>query len=183
MAEELVVGVALDVRLVDDVQAELVAQVEEPGVVRVVGAAHRVDVGPLHGHQVGAHVVDGDGLAPIGVVVVAVDALDRHGAPVDQQLAVPHLDPPEAGDLADHLDHLAVRVPERDQDGVAVGLLGRPRSDAGDRRREVDHVAAEEVGSGHVGDGAGQRSADGSTVEPLPAGPRPSSRARSAPAG
>ena len=65
-----------------------------------------------------------------------VDALDRHGAPVDQQLAVPHLDPPEAGDLADHLDHLAVRVPERDQDGVAIGLLGRPRPDAGDRRRE-----------------------------------------------
>ena len=107
MAEELVVGVALDVRLVDDVQAELVAQVEQPGVVRVVGAAQRVDVGPLHGHHVGPQVVDGDGRAPIGVVVVPVDALDRHGAPVDQQLAVPHLDPPEAGDLADHLDHLA----------------------------------------------------------------------------
>ena len=90
--------------------------------------------------------------------------------PVDQQPAFPHLDPPEAGDLADHLDDLADRVPQRDQDDVAIGLLRRPRSDAGDGRREVDHVAVEEVGRGHVGDGAGQRSADGSTVEPFQLG-------------
>ena len=56
----------LDVRLVDDVQAELVAEVEQPLVVGVVRRADGVDVVLLHERQLGAHVVDGHRLAVLG---------------------------------------------------------------------------------------------------------------------
>ena len=58
----------LDVRLVDDVQAEFVAQVVERLVVRVVRRAHRVDVVLLHQFEVAADVVDRDRPAAVGMV-------------------------------------------------------------------------------------------------------------------
>ena len=56
----------------------------------------------LHQQQVGAHVVDGDGLAPLGMVVVAIHAADHDALPVDEQAAVAHLDRAEADELTLH---------------------------------------------------------------------------------
>ena len=39
---------ALDVRFVDDVHTQLVAQIEQPVIVWVVGAPHRVHIVTLH---------------------------------------------------------------------------------------------------------------------------------------
>ncbi len=47
-------------------------------------------------HEVGAHVVDRDGLAPVGMVVVAIDPEDPDRLPVDEQLPVADLDPRDA---------------------------------------------------------------------------------------
>jgi hypothetical protein len=69
-------AVGLDVRLADHVEAVFVAQLEEARVVRVVAGADGVDVEPLHLVEVVAHVLLGDVMAAVGVVVVAVDALE-----------------------------------------------------------------------------------------------------------
>ena len=58
VAEAEDVRVGLDVRLVDDVEAELVAQVVEARVVGRVRGAHRVEAELLHQHEVVAHLVD-----------------------------------------------------------------------------------------------------------------------------
>ena len=67
MGQRRPAGVGLDVGLVDDVQPELVAEVVERLVVRVVGRAHGVDVVLLHQFEVAAGVVDGDRPPAIGV--------------------------------------------------------------------------------------------------------------------
>ncbi len=90
---------ALDVRLGDDVEAELVTEVEERRVVRVVRGSDGRDVVGPHLHEVGAHVVGADGLATVGMVVVAVDAEDPDRLPVDAQLPVADLDSREPDQL------------------------------------------------------------------------------------
>ena len=155
VAQAGVVGVALDVRFVDHVQAELVAQVEEPRVVRVVRRAHGGDVVTPHRQQIGAHVVDGDGTAAGGVVVVAVDAEDPHRLPVDEQLAVAHLHVAES-DL-----HVATidddpAAQEARLDAIAVRVLGRPRTRLRDVEGERHAVTREHV---RLGEGVRHRAA------------------------
>ena len=116
-----VVGVALEVGLVDDVHTQLVAQVVERRVVGVVRGAHRGDVVPPHLHQVGAHVVDRDRLAAIGMVIVAVHAEDPDRPAIHQQLAVAHLDVPEADQLLGGLGDCAVGPQQLDTNPVAAG--------------------------------------------------------------
>ena len=157
---------ALDVRLVDDVQPELVAEIEEARIVRVVRAPDGVDVVLLHQQQIGAHVVDGDGLAPLGMVIVAIHAPHHDAPPVDEQVAVAHLDRAEADDDAHCLDHRAVRIDQRHDHPVATGTLGRPWFDAGKLGAHIGDMTAEQVRAeidGHGGDqhrtgaAAGQR--------------------------
>jgi hypothetical protein len=105
--------VALDVGFVDHVHPELVAQVVEDGVIGVVARADGGDVVRPHGLQIGAHVVYGDGLAPVGVVVVAVDTEDPDRPAVDEQLPIDDLDPAQADSLCRGLGQAAVGVEHR----------------------------------------------------------------------
>ncbi|CAB5068835.1 unannotated protein [freshwater metagenome] len=126
VAQARVVRVALDVRLVHHVQADLVAEVEEAVVVRVMGAADSVDVVALHRHEVGTHVVHRDGFAALGVVVVAVDATDHHALCIHEQRTVTHLHRPEADGLCHHLASCAVGRDQFDEHPIALRDLGRP---------------------------------------------------------
>jgi hypothetical protein len=112
-------AVRLDVRLVDHVEAQLVAQVGEVLVVRGVGGAHRVQVVGLHEAQVGAGELARDGPAPLGIMLVVVDPVEHDRLAVDEQRAVGHLDRPEPGPECVHLDHVARRIAERDDGPVA----------------------------------------------------------------
>src|SRR3954463_16791062 len=76
-------AVRLEVALVDDVEAELVAQLEEARVRRVVRRAHRVDVVGLHELDVAAHHVLADGAPGQRVELVPVDAVQLDAVPVD----------------------------------------------------------------------------------------------------
>ncbi len=110
VAQRALEGVRFDVGLVDDVQAELVGQVEEGRVVRVVRGAHRVEPELLHQHEVGAHRLDRDDAPGVLVEVVAVDAAEEDAGAVDQQVEALDLDPAEP-DLDGHLlGDVAVRV-------------------------------------------------------------------------
>ncbi len=123
--------VGLQVALVHDQQAVLVAQVEEVRMRRVVAGAHRVQVVALHGEHVGTHHVAAHSAATAGVELVAVDAAELHPGTVEQQQPVADLDPPEPDP---HLDGLARADHPRP---VQPGRLRRPRLDpaCGDRER------------------------------------------------
>ncbi len=130
--------VRLDVGLVHDVQPELVGEVEERGVVRVVRGPDRVEPELLHRHEVGPHVRHGHDPARPRVEVVAVDAADEDPPAVDQEVAPGDLDAPEADPDAGGVDGLARGRAERDNDLLERRLLGRPRPDARDREPVLD---------------------------------------------
>jgi hypothetical protein len=133
------VGVRLDVGLVDHVHAEAVAHVVEVVVVRVVRRAHGVQVVLLHQHDVRLDRRRRDRLPPPGVVVVAVDALDQDGPPVDEQLVAPDLHATEADPQRHDVDHGAVGVEEGDGEVVEGRHLRGPRGDL--RHRQLDRRA------------------------------------------
>ncbi len=137
VAQGALEGVRLDVRLVDDVQAELVGQVEEGRVVRVVRRAHGVEPELLHLSTRSARIdVRRDDPSGVLVEVVAVDAADEDPPAVDRAGPgrgsrpagsrpgpSPPRRPPRPG------------RPERDGGGRgARGALGGPRLDARRRR-------------------------------------------------
>ena len=69
----------LHVRLVDQVEPQLVAQLGQVFVMGVVRGADRVQVVRLHQLQVAARQVGGDRPAPFWVVLVQVDAVQQDG--------------------------------------------------------------------------------------------------------
>ena len=109
VADADVVRVALDVGLVDDVHPQLVTEVVEHAVVGVVACADGGDVVGAHRLQVLADVVDVDGLAAIGMMIVAVHAEDPDRLTVDQQLAIDDLDTAKTDAVCRCLDERAAR--------------------------------------------------------------------------
>jgi hypothetical protein len=122
----VVESVALDVGLVDEVEAVLVAQVVPALVVGVVRKPDRVEVVALHDLDVSDHVRDVEGLAVPLVVLVPVHALDEHSPVVDEERAVPHLYPAEAHPAGDVLDRAAPGRNETHDQGVEDRVLVAP---------------------------------------------------------
>ena len=131
----------LDVRLVDHVQAVLVAQVVEPRIVGIVGTAHGVHVMLLHQVEVATHRLLRQRPAVVGVELVAVHPEDRDGLAVDQQLVVAHLHRTEADALGPHLGHRSVGRAQRDDGAVELGRFVVPRGDPGNLDAAGDHRA------------------------------------------
>ena len=141
VAQRALEGVRFDVGLVDDVQAELVGQLEEGRVVRVVRCPHGVEPELLHHDEVRAHRLAGHDAPGVLVEVVAVDAADEDARAVDEQVEPADLDAPEP-DLDRHrLGDGAVRGPQRDMKRVQIRLLCGPAADV----RDVDVPGHETV--------------------------------------
>ena len=134
VAEGVLEGMGLDVRLGDDVHAQLIGQLEERRVVGVVRGAHAIEAEALHVHHVRAHLVAGHGASPLWVEVVAVDAVDEHPLAVDEQVEAHDLDAAEPDPDGRALDLAAGRVPERQLEVVQPGQLGGPRQHVGHGR-------------------------------------------------
>ena len=145
LAELVPNPVGLDVGLVHDVEADLVTQVQPARVVGIVRGAHGVEVVLLHQANILQHRLDGHGLAPIGVVVVAVHALydDRHA--IDAYLAIRQLDLAKAHPAALHLQARALGIAQGHQQGVEGGLLSRPLGRGLDRGGEIQRTLAARV--------------------------------------
>ena len=133
-ADLVVVRVRLDVRLVDDVEAQPVTEVEPVGVVGVVRAADGVEVRLLDQARIRLHQLACDCPSTHIVVVVPVDAVDPHGLPVDEQARIACLDasePHAAGNA------LPVRgAPQADDERVERRVLRRPTARRADRQAE-----------------------------------------------
>ncbi len=90
------VAVAFQVRLGDDIEAVLAAQLGEPGGVGVVAGADGVYIVLLHQQQVPHGLLQVDGIAGDRVAVVAVYAPEFNGRAVKEHHAVLHLNFPQA---------------------------------------------------------------------------------------
>ena len=96
-------AVAFQIRLGNGVQAVLGAQLQKPGGVGIVAGADGVDVVALHQDQVLLGLLPGDGVAGDRVAVVAVDAPELDGHPVEVHHPVLDLHLPQAHLLGDDL--------------------------------------------------------------------------------
>ena len=83
MPEGVIKCVGFEIRLVNHIEAEFVAEIQPVGIVRIVRAAHGVEIVPLHGDRVQAHRFAVKRFAFCLVVVVPVDAMNHHAASID----------------------------------------------------------------------------------------------------
>ena len=142
-------GVGLDVGLGDDVEPELVGEVEEDRVVRVVRGPDGVEAEPLHLDEVCPEVAGGQGPAGQLVEVVAIDTADQDAATIDEEVDADDLDPPEPDPERLRLDDPAGRILEGDRYLVERRPLGGPRLRGGDLDRPTDRpVDRQEFGVG-----------------------------------
>ena len=145
MTQARIPRMALDVRLVDDVQTDFVAQIEESRVVGIVGATHRIHVVLFHQHEVGTHVVRRHGLPALRMVVMAIDTPEHDPFAVHQEISVNDLHPSESRSLFDRLAHGSVGTDKRDEHRVQMGRLCRPRFDTRQNTLRQREVATEDV--------------------------------------
>ena len=125
-------AVGLQIGLVQHKEAVFVAEIVPARIVGVVARAHRVDVERLHQLDVGQHRCDGDGVPGVGIVLVAIDALDADGHAVHTDAPVHNLHLAKTDARPLDLHHLARCVLQRQQQRVEVGVLVRPFGGIGD---------------------------------------------------
>ncbi len=121
----------------------LVAEIEQTRIVRIVRGADRGDVVAAHREQVVADVVDRDGLASLGMMVVTIHAEEPDRLAVDEELPLADLDRSETDELCVDLGDLAVGVDQFDEHSVAGRPLSGPRVDVVDVERRVDMETGE----------------------------------------
>ena len=149
----VVVLVALNVSLVLEVQAVLVGEVVEVGVVAVVREADMIDVAALHQHHLLLHLLPRDGMARRGIRLVAVHAFQFHGLSVDIEVAtcqaelivacfcIANLNGADAEVGGGAVKELARLVLEFSHKDIAVGCLGTPK----ERLPDIDKGLSQRV--------------------------------------
>ena len=158
VAQRALEGVRLDVGLVDHVQPELVGQVEERRVVRVVRRPHRVEAELLHLDEVGAHRLGRDHPTGVLVEVVAVDAPDAgRAAPLTSRSTPRTSTRRKPTRSSTSSATVAGRREQTDRQGIERRDLGRPGLDAGDLERATRRSLRAAAGAG--GRGPASRSA------------------------
>ena len=116
-----------DIGFVHHVQAEAVTQLVERRLVRIVGAAHRVEVVLLHQHQVLAHILHGFKVAGGRVVFVFVDTADQQRFAIQLQLTVLDLHLTKTNVVRFAVDIGAGgRIGQGHGDPVQIGRFGAP---------------------------------------------------------
>ncbi|OPZ80348.1 MAG: hypothetical protein BWY76_03384 [bacterium ADurb.Bin429] len=106
-------------------QAQFVAQVQLPGMVRVVRQPHEIRAGLAHGKKVPAGGLQVHRHACVRRIFVAVETAQHDGPAVEQQAAVFHGDGAEADARLEAISQLAIR-PQLDARGIQRGIVRRP---------------------------------------------------------
>ena len=83
MAQTCIKPMALNVGLVDNIQAVFIAEVVETMIVRVVRSTHRIDIRTLHCDDVLAHVINRNCFTFIGMVIVPIDTHNGDCSTID----------------------------------------------------------------------------------------------------
>ncbi|OAV64901.1 hypothetical protein Barb4_03772 [Bacteroidales bacterium Barb4] len=118
-------AVRFDVGFGYDVDAVFVAEVIPEIVVWIVAGADGVDVVLLHQGDVLNHPLARDGIAAVGVYLVAIGAFEEYGLPVDEYLPVLQLNLAEADVEGDGFQR-PTAVLQGNKQLVEVGSFRRP---------------------------------------------------------
>ena len=124
-------GVVFNVRFIENVETELVAEVVEFRSIGIVARADGVDVELLHENQVTAHRFDREGASRARIVLVAVHPLDQNRLAVDQQFAAADLHAAESDFECGGFHHPALLIPQGHGQRVAVRIFRVPRMNCG----------------------------------------------------
>ena len=73
------------VGFVNDVEAQFITEVQETRIIGVMRTTHRIDVVLLHQNKISTHVVNIDGLAFIGMMIVPIDATNHDSLTIYQK--------------------------------------------------------------------------------------------------
>ena len=115
-----------DVGLVDQIQAVLITQIVPLRIVRIVAGPHGVQIKLLHYLDIADHRLDRDRVAGHRFVLVPVGTFQVDPLAVDPQIAVLHFNSAKTHFAGRHFDDAAVRVLQRQQQPVKIGLFGGP---------------------------------------------------------
>jgi len=148
LGEAVPVVVRLQVRLIEDVETVLVAQVIELGVIGVVRGPHCVHVVAFENEYVLDEALARNALAVIGVVVVPIHSADDDGHAVHVDALVLELHPAEPHSAALGFDEGAVFGIQGEHQCVEGRELGRPLGGGAHQGLEGD----EAILSGRHGD-------------------------------
>ena len=121
----------LQVRLVDDVQAVFVTQIEESRVVRVVARANGVDVELFAQSYIRDHVLHRHRAARVWAELVTVHSSEDQALIVESEHAVDDLKTAEAHALAHDLVRVSVRIEKSHAQRVERRVLRRPWANLG----------------------------------------------------
>ena len=103
---------AFHVGLGQDVQAILVTEFIEPGVVGIVAGSYGIDVEALHAEDVLLHLLITDGTSAHGTDVMTVNTVEHHASAVDEEGSViAHANLAESHLLPSLIYHLSRGIP------------------------------------------------------------------------
>ena len=102
-AYHVVVPVALDIRLVDNVQAQLIRHLVEIGVIGIVRGPDGIEIILFHQSQILEDFIEADGLSTCGTMIVSIHSLNQQGLAVDQKLSVGDFDVAESDGAIVHI--------------------------------------------------------------------------------
>ena len=137
LAEIVAPAVRLDVGLVVNVKADLVAEFVELPVLRIVAETYRIDIVGLHQLQVLAAELSRDIMTGSLVMLVDIDALELDRLAVHEEKIAPELEPAESDIERNHFGDLSVAA-QGDEEAVEVRSLGRPFQHIGYSGIEAD---------------------------------------------
>ena len=120
-------AVRFQIALVDHVQTQSVAQVINPGIVRIVAGADRVDVVLFHGHQILPKLRLVWHTARARAEFMTVYALEHNALPVQLHQAVRNLKAAEAHLYGNHLLEPSLPVAHLQHQLVQIRLLRTPQ--------------------------------------------------------
>ena len=111
-------AMGFDIGLVNDVQSVAIAKPVPQRMVRVVRAAHGVEVVLLHDLDIATHRRFVHHLAVFRVMLVPVNPADQQRFTVELQQAVADFNPAEADIAGLRLQHVALRIQKRDRQTI-----------------------------------------------------------------
>ena len=124
-------AVALQVRLIHDINAVLITETVPQALVGIVAGAHRVDMAALQDFYILSHILFRDRPSRPGVPLMAVYTVDNDALPVEKHNFVLYLKTAEPNVHGNHFHHISPRIPKGKKEAVHIRIPGRPWPDSG----------------------------------------------------
>ena len=124
-------AVALQVRLIHDINAVLITETVPQALVGIVAGAHRVDMAALQDFYILSHILFRDRPSRPGVPLMAVYTVDNDALPVEKHNFVLYLKTAEPNVHGNHFHHISPRIPKGKKEAVHIRIPGGPWPDSG----------------------------------------------------